>query len=89
MLKLIDERKFKPFECVGTKKESLITLFLNWKKDEKRKMEMPFLLKYFERNILPRYPNLEKETKNIMSSWNDQNNLPPHLLSIVLRAIKQ
>jgi hypothetical protein len=75
MLELIGERKFKPFECVGTKKESLVALYLSWKKDEKRKIKMPFLLKYFENKILPKYPNLEKEAKKIMNSWDNRNNL--------------
>jgi len=75
MLELIGERTFKPFECVGTKKESLVALYLSWKKDEKRRRTMSFLLKYFEKNILPRHPNLEKETKKIMNSWDNQNNL--------------
>jgi len=75
MLELIGERNFKPFECVGTKKESLVALYLSWKKAEKSK-NMPFLLEYFERNILPKYQNLEKESQKIMKSWNKQHNLP-------------
>jgi len=74
MLELIGERKFKPFECVGTKKESLSALYLDWEKEGKRKA-MPLLLKYFETNILPKHRNLKKESENIMNSWNNQNNL--------------
>jgi hypothetical protein len=76
MLELIGERRFKPFECVGTKKESLIAFYLSWNKNKKRGRKMPFLLKYFEKNMLPRHPNLEKEVKKIMNSWDKQNNLP-------------
>jgi len=45
---LIGEKKVKPFECVGTRKESLVALYLGWKKNQGRKQ--PFLLSYFEKN---------------------------------------
>ncbi len=91
MQELIGERKFKPFECVGTKKESLVAFYLSWKKAKSGQelflTKLPFLLRYFEEKILPRtepqvlvrglpkYPNLEKESKKLLNSWNSQNNL--------------
>ena len=51
---LIGERDFKPFECVGTKKESLAALYLGWMK-RKDKGKLPYLLDYFEKKILPKY----------------------------------
>jgi len=51
---LIGEKGFKPFECVGTKKESLSALYLCWLKT-KGKKKLPYLLDYFERKILPRH----------------------------------
>ncbi len=75
MQKLTGERSFKPFECLGTKKETLSALFLSWQK-AKRAGETPELLKYFEKRVFPKYPNLKKISKNIMNSWNKQNNLP-------------
>jgi len=78
MLELIGERKFKPFECVGTKKESLIAFYLSWKKVKRVGVSspIPFLLNYFEKKILPKYPRLEKDSKKILNSWNNQHNLP-------------
>ena len=102
MQELIGERKFKPFECVGTKKESLIAFYLSWKKcggraevpAEGRRVEgglesakLPFLLRYFGENILPKYPNLEKESKKIMNSWNNQNNLPKEFERVLKKVI--
>lgn len=75
MQELIGERKFKPFECVGTKKESLVAFYLGWR-EAKRVGDLPFLLNYFKEKILPKYPNLEKETKKLLNSWNNQHNLP-------------
>ena len=59
MLQLIGEKKFKPFECVGTKKESQLAFYLstaNYKKTGAKKL--PFLLNYFEKRILRKIKNL-------------------------------
>ncbi len=80
MQELIGERKFKPFECVGTKKETLIAFYLSWKKfkngQEQFLTKLPVLLGYFEEKILPKYPDLDKESKKMLSSWDKQHNLP-------------
>jgi hypothetical protein len=86
MEELIGEKRFKPLECVGTKKESLVTFYLDWKKAIKLG-ERPFLLKYFEKNILPNYPNLNKESKRILKSWDNQNNLPKEIKKILKNKI--
>jgi len=82
MEELIGLKKFKPFECVGTKKESLIAFYLSLKKTQ-RIGESPFLLKYFQNKILPQYPNLEVESKKIFNSWNNQNNLPKEFAEVL------
>jgi len=86
MQELVEERGFKPFECVGTKKESLIAFYLSWKKYRDRvSVKLPYLLKYFKNKILPKYPNLGKESKRILNSWNNQNFLPKHFEKILKR----
>lgn len=67
---LIGQEKVKPFECIGTKKETLAALYLALKKTGFD--NLPPLLKYFQNRILPKYPNLEKESKAIMNSWNSR-----------------
>jgi len=77
MLELIGERRFKPFECVGTKKESQIAFYLSWKKyTGQTYVNLPVLLKYFAKKILPKYPDLEKESKKILNSWSNQHYSP-------------
>ncbi|MBI2624958.1 MAG: hypothetical protein HYW70_01310 [Candidatus Nealsonbacteria bacterium] len=44
MEKLIGQRGFKPFECVGTIKESLTAFYLSLKRAKKEKKTLPFLL---------------------------------------------
>jgi len=82
MEQLIGEKDFKPFECVGTRKESLVAFYLSWKKSH-RKEERPFLLRHFEKKFLPKYKNLEEESKKIMNSWNNQHNLPGNFEKIL------
>jgi len=74
MKQLIGIEKTKPLECVGTRKESLVAFYLSWKKTKQK--NKPFLLKYFEKKILPKFFNLEKESEKILNSWNKENNLP-------------
>ncbi|MDP2966880.1 MAG: hypothetical protein Q8N87_00440 [bacterium] len=75
MQELMGERGFKPFECVGTKKESLAAFYLSLRSFIRRGAKPPFLLQYFEEKILPKYPNLKQIAKKILTSWNKQNNL--------------
>lgn len=89
MLELIGVRKFKPLECVGTKRESLIAFYLSWKKyGGQTLVKLPYLLRYFQNKILsrtkpkvlvrglPKYPYLERESEKIINSWDERNNLP-------------
>jgi hypothetical protein len=75
MKELIGKKRVKPFECVGTFKESLISLYLSWEKAKKRE-KMSFLLKYFEKEIVSRQKNLEQQAKRVLNSWNKENFLP-------------
>ncbi|MCP6719382.1 MAG: hypothetical protein KJI71_04070 [Patescibacteria group bacterium] len=75
MKELIGESKFKPFECVGTEKESRVAFYLSWEKNREEERS-PYLLNYFEKKILPKYPNLPKESKKVMRSFSKQHNLP-------------
>lgn len=88
MRELVGERKFKPFECVGTKKETLAALYLSYL-SFKTSPKIPVLLEYFEKKLLPKYKNLEKESKTILNSWNNQHNLPPRLINILILARKK
>jgi hypothetical protein len=84
MRQLVGEKGFKPFECVGTKKESLVAFYLSLKKDQKLiDKELPFLLSYFKKNILPKQTNPEKTSKEILFQWGREHHLPPTLARIL------
>ncbi len=90
MKELIGERKIKPLECVGTKKECIIAFYLSLEKfkSENKNANQPFLLNYFEKKISPKYPNLKADSKKIMKLWNKQNNLPKDFEKILKRYAK-
>ena len=69
MLGLIKRSKVKPFECVGTKEESLLAFYLSSQKERFNKK--PFLLRYFDKNISSKI-----QVSKILNSWNRKNNLP-------------
>jgi hypothetical protein len=74
MEQLAGERGFKPFECVGAQKESLAAFYLALRSFKGAKL--PFLLDYFQKKILPKYPNLKKDSHQILRSFAKQNYLP-------------
>jgi len=85
MQQLIGERGFKPFECVGTKKESLAAFCLSLG----RKPQLPFLLRYFKTKALSKRKSLGKESKDILTSWNERNNLPKEFIKILRKEISK
>jgi 7-cyano-7-deazaguanine synthase in queuosine biosynthesis len=76
MLELIGEEEIKPWECVGTKREANIALYLSWKKNVIRDAEQPFLLEFFADTIMPKSKDWEKESKKILENWDIKNNIP-------------
>ena len=76
MEELVGERSFKPFECVGTTKESLVAFYLCLRKTHP---PLPVLLKHFRQHIAKKHSDLHQSSKKIMSSWNGQHALPPDL----------
>ncbi len=82
MKELTGQEKSKPFECVGTKNENLAALYLGLEK-AKKTQKNPYLLKYFKEKILPLYPNIKKITDNIISAFDEKNNLSTKLKKLV------
>ena len=90
MKELIGESDFKPFECIGVKKENITAFYLSLKKARQARLdsarqagEIPFLLSYFKEKISTRYFNLESESRRILSSYSPKHNLPIELRKIL------
>lgn len=81
MEELVGERNFKPFECIGTAKESLVAFYLSLQRQSENP---PVLLRYFQEKILPKYKNLKKESEEILHSWNSEHFIPLQFAALEL-----
>jgi UDP-N-acetyl-alpha-D-muramoyl-L-alanyl-L-glutamate epimerase len=71
----------KPFECVGTRQELLVGLFLSIRRRKAECATLPALLARAEGEILPSVgiapDELNRLSASILSSWSDRHYLPP------------
>ena len=86
ILSLIGEKGRKPFECVGTKEEILVGLYLSL---EKAEQPLPYILLKFKSEILPKHPNLNNLSQKILNSWNKEHYLPADLEEILKKNLFQ
>ncbi len=67
---LINPEIAKPFECVGTKRESILAFYLSWKLCRGRAPnKLPLLLRYFQDKILPNFAKSNRQVKSKQSFW--------------------
>ena len=85
MLQLLGQESCKPFECVGTYAEARAAFFLSLQKTNAMR---PYLLNYFEQNILPEYPDILAQSKSIMLAWDKKNNIPKKFQPALKNAVK-
>lgn len=71
---ILGEGEGKPFECIGTFQETVVAFHLARKKFPGKRL--PILLKFYQESVLPKYPDIEKMTKEILTAWDSHNNLP-------------
>ena len=79
LLSLLGIEGTKPFECVGTRQESLVALFLSIERYKAQRATLPALLERAERDILPSIGMTTKElcrlSRSILSAWSDRHYL--------------
>lgn len=76
MEELVGKRNFKPFECVGTTRESLAAFYLSL---QKTYPPLPALLKHFRAHIAKKHLHLPQESREMLKSWNTTHALPLRL----------
>ena len=81
---LILESRAKPFECVGTREELKVGLFLSL--NNYKKNNLPKLLKYAKNNHLTDKKDIENKAKKILGNWDDHN-LSERFLKILRKEI--
>lgn len=88
MADLLGEGVAKPFECVGTFTETQAAFYLSLKKiiQERGAGDLPVLLKKFKNEYLPKYNNIDKQSKKILNSWDNRHNLAKNLVAVLKKA---
>lgn len=87
-LSLIGEKGHKPFECVGTKKETLVAFYLSLKKAQETKQALPYVLAQFQKKVLPKRSNLDYLVQYILGGWNSDHLLSPNLEKLLKKEVK-
>ena len=69
----------KPFECVGTKEETLAALHLCVEKYKQQGIPLPPALAAIQQTVLVARPDLPGLARRILSSWSNDHHLPAAL----------
>ncbi len=80
MEQLVGERGFKPFECVGTKRETLAAFYLS---SQKQKEKPSLLIEYARRKIFPKQRNLARRSENILHAWEFNHLIPTEFVKLL------
>ncbi|OGD62931.1 hypothetical protein A2160_04150 [Candidatus Beckwithbacteria bacterium RBG_13_42_9] len=83
-LGLVGKEAQKPFDCVGTKEESLAAFYLGCQKNKREGRELPALLAKIYDEILSQEKNLPERSEQILTAWNEDN-FVPEKLTILLK----
>lgn len=86
-LEMVEPDAVKPFECVGTREETLVALYLCCEKARAHGQQMPVVLQAVERRVLAREADLAARTQAILSAWNEEHALPENLEQLLKAAL--
>jgi len=85
---LLGFAEHKPFECVGTREEMLVALYLSIQQAKVRGSTLPAVLRDVEVNLVPQYPDLPQRVKSILRAWGDQHHLPPEYADLLKKHLE-
>jgi hypothetical protein len=79
----------KPFECVGTVKETFAALHLSLSLAGLKPDSLPLALRFSREKVLPLNPNIGEQTESLMLAWSEEHALPPAYESLVKAQLKR
>ncbi len=86
-LALLGKTETKPFECVGTREESLAAFYLCWQKFHQTNLinstSAPALLNQVWEQVLSQEENLADRSQAILQAWNDEHQVPAELTKLL------
>ncbi len=85
---LIGKTKHKPFDCVGTYEESLAAFYVSYHWYVSRELEIPSMLTILANRYLTSRTELEKNTRLLLSQFNEENRIPQELVQYLRQISK-
>ena len=73
----------KPFECVGTREETLAAIYLCVEKMKQQSLALPPALREMEKTILSTRNDLPDLARRILTAWNGEHHLPADLATVI------
>jgi UDP-N-acetyl-alpha-D-muramoyl-L-alanyl-L-glutamate epimerase len=79
----------KPFECVGTVKETFAALHFSLCQAGSEQGSLPPALQFCREKVLPLNPNIGEQAESLMLAWGDEHALPPAYESLIKAQLKR
>jgi len=80
---LLGFTEHKPFECVGTREEMLVALYLGIQRVRSQSGTLPVALRFVEAEVVPQHPNLPERAESLLRSWGDHHHVPPQYVELL------
>ena len=78
----------KPFECVGTREETLAAIYLCTERMKGQGDALPPALWEIEQNVLSKRRDLHDVTRRILAAWTDDHHVPKEFCQVLRRALR-
>ena len=86
---LLGFTEHKPFECVGTREEMLVALYLGIQRRRFRSAPLPVALRFVEAEVVPQHPTLPERAESLPHAWGDQHHVPPLYVELLKRHLAE
>lgn len=73
----------KPFECVGTREETLAAIWLSVERMKQQGVSLPPALAEMEQSVLAERRDLHDAAERILAAWTDEHHVPVDLVPLV------
>ncbi len=85
---LTGDAQMKAFECVGTTEETMLALFLSYKKRQLEK-PLPALLQEYVEHLTRHEKDFESKAKEILTTFDTRNLMPESFIQVLHNAISK
>jgi hypothetical protein len=82
---LLGMDRAKPFECVGTRDETLAAIYISTERMKQQGLALPAALREIEKTVLANRRDLPQLAEEILTSWGEEHHVPPELAALLRR----